>query len=203
MSKTDNPVGDDAKSVAHYQTLLSAWISTNLERDRTLMTLATAGIGLLVTILTTVGIQSLWVILLYSGAFIGFLATIIFSFQLYRANAETLSSEITNSDPERPDLRSLDRKAIWSFILGVALSILIGVASIFSPTINSPRYKVVTHIKLANRWQFGSARSQTYEWSLKILYALSVLRSRGHWPQDCSKWQNHHSAAVATAGTCR
>ena len=93
------------------------------------MTLATAGIGLLVTILTAVGIQSLWVILLYSGAFIGFLTTIILSFQLYRANAKTLSIEITSSDHERPNLRSLDRKIMGSFILGVALSISIGVAS--------------------------------------------------------------------------
>lgn len=128
VSDTENSE-DDAKSVAHYQTLLSAWISVNLERDRTLMTLATAGIGLLVTILTAVGIQSLWVILLYSGAFIGFLTTIIFSFQLYRANAKTLSIEITSSDHERPNLRSLDRKVMGSFILGVALSISIGVAS--------------------------------------------------------------------------
>ena len=127
--KTEDRVGDAAKSVAHYQTLLGAWISVNLERDRNLMTLATAGIGLLVTILVAVGIQSLWVIFLYAGAFVGFLATLVFSFQLYRANAKILSNEITNSDHGQPNLRSLDRKAMWSFIVGVGLSISIGVAS--------------------------------------------------------------------------
>ena len=120
---------EDAKSVAHYQTLLAAWINVNLERDRTLMTLATAGIGLLVTILTAVGIRSLWVIALYAGAFIAFLGTIGFSFQLYRANAKTLSNEITQTESERPNLRGLDQKAMWSFVIGVALSISIGVAS--------------------------------------------------------------------------
>lgn len=129
---------DDAKSVAHYQTLLAAWINVNLERDRTLMTLATAGIGLLVTILTAVGIQSLWIMALYAGAFIGFLGTIGFSFQLYRANAQTLSNEITQTVSGRPNLRGLDQKAMWSFVVGVALSISMGVASaIHSLTLES------------------------------------------------------------------
>lgn len=124
-----NPEDEDAKSVAHYQTLLAAWIDVSLERDRTLLTLATAGVGLLVTILTTTGIQSLWMIVLYVGAFAGFLATIIFSFQLYRANANTLKQEITKSDDQRPDLRGLDKRTMRSFVAGVVFSILIGVAS--------------------------------------------------------------------------
>jgi hypothetical protein len=124
-----NPKNDDAKSVAHYQTLLGAWIDISLERDRTLLTLATAGVGLLVTILTTTGVQSLWMIVLYIGAFAGFLATIIFSFQLYRANASTLKHEITNCDEQRPDLRGLDMRTMRSFSIGVVFSILIGVAS--------------------------------------------------------------------------
>lgn len=124
-----NPEGDDAKSVAHYQTLLAAWIGVSLERDRTLLTLSTAGVGLLVTILTTAGIQRLWMIALYVGAFAGFLATIVFSFQLYRANANILKQEIMKSDEQRPDLRGLDKRTMRAFVVGVVFSILIGVAS--------------------------------------------------------------------------
>ena len=43
----------EGKNIAFYSTLLSAWIQTKMERDKTLVTLSAAAIGLLVTILTT------------------------------------------------------------------------------------------------------------------------------------------------------
>ncbi|MDA8663964.1 hypothetical protein N9L66_03280 [Porticoccaceae bacterium] len=46
----------EGKNVAYYSTMLSAWIETKMERDKTLVTLSAAGIGLLVTILTVIGV---------------------------------------------------------------------------------------------------------------------------------------------------
>lgn len=45
----------EGKNIAHYSVLLDAWIQTRTERDKTLVTLSAAGVGLLVTILTTAG----------------------------------------------------------------------------------------------------------------------------------------------------
>lgn len=66
----------EGKNIAHYSILLSTWIETKMERDKTLVTLSAAAIGLLVTILTTVGVKSLWEIPLFAFAVTSFLATI-------------------------------------------------------------------------------------------------------------------------------
>jgi hypothetical protein len=47
----------EGKNIAHYSTLLSAWIQTKMERDKTLVTLSSAAIGFLVAILTAAGIE--------------------------------------------------------------------------------------------------------------------------------------------------
>ena len=64
MSNEDNI--NNAKEVAYYTALVDAWINTKMERDKSLLSLATAGIGLLVTLLTTVGITSGIMYLLYA-----------------------------------------------------------------------------------------------------------------------------------------
>lgn len=48
---------EQQKDVAYYSALVSAWIQTKMERDKTLASLSAGGIGLLVTILSTVGVQ--------------------------------------------------------------------------------------------------------------------------------------------------
>ena len=67
----------EGKNIAHYSAILSAWIRTKMERDKVLITLSAGGIGLLVTIFSTVGVKHWWEILPYMIAVIFFLATII------------------------------------------------------------------------------------------------------------------------------
>lgn len=55
----------EGKNIAYYSVLVNAWIQTRMERDKTLVTLSAAAVGLLVTLLTTVGINKEWIILLY------------------------------------------------------------------------------------------------------------------------------------------
>ena len=50
----------EGKNIAHYSTLLAAWIQTKMEIDKTLVTLSTAAIALLVTILTAVGTSNFY-----------------------------------------------------------------------------------------------------------------------------------------------
>jgi len=82
----------EGKNIQHYSVLLAAWIETRMERDRTLVALSAAAIGLLVTILTAVGLPRLWMVLLYVGAFAGFLLTIWTAIRIYQLNSEKLSS---------------------------------------------------------------------------------------------------------------
>ncbi|MGY0582644.1 MAG: hypothetical protein ACW7DV_11235, partial [Paraglaciecola chathamensis] len=59
----------EGKNVAFYSTLLSAWIQTKMERDKTLITLSSAAIALLVTMLTTVGINQIYTLFFCVVAF--------------------------------------------------------------------------------------------------------------------------------------
>ena len=46
------------KQIEYYASCVNAWFNTKLERDRSLLTLSAGGIGLLITLLTTVGLSS-------------------------------------------------------------------------------------------------------------------------------------------------
>ncbi len=59
---------ESAKEVAFFSAVVGAWIETRMEKDKTLLSLATAGIGLLVTLLTAVGPSSVHELWLYAGA---------------------------------------------------------------------------------------------------------------------------------------
>ncbi len=47
----------EGKNIAHFSVMLSAWVQTKMERDKTLVTLSSAAIGLLITLITTVGVN--------------------------------------------------------------------------------------------------------------------------------------------------
>lgn len=51
------PPGDLAnkKEELYLSAVINGWIETRMERDRTLLALSTGGVGLLVTLVTTVG----------------------------------------------------------------------------------------------------------------------------------------------------
>ena len=56
----------DSKEVAFYGAVVEAWIGTRMEFDKSLLTLSLAGIGVVITLLTAVGMPSKLVV----GAFL-------------------------------------------------------------------------------------------------------------------------------------
>jgi hypothetical protein len=119
----------EGKNIAHYSVLLSAWINTKMERDKTLVTLSAAAIGLLVTILTTVGVNNIWEIPLFVTAVSSFLVTIWSSLVIYQINSEHLESAIKGSSEKDPRLVKYDKRSIKAFIIGSISALLIGVLS--------------------------------------------------------------------------
>ncbi len=122
----------EGENIQHYSVLLAAWIETRMDRDRTLVALSAAAIGLLVTILTAVGLPQLWMILLYAGAFASFLLTIWAAIRIYQLNSAMLANELRGS--EAPDFKQInlkpyDRLSVVSFSVGALFAIAIGIAS--------------------------------------------------------------------------
>lgn len=119
----------EGKNIAHYSVLLSAWIETKMERDKTLVTLSAAAIGLLVTILTTVGVKHFWEILLFAVAAVSFLVTIWSSLIIYQLNSRHLEDAIRGSSERDPRLEKYDKRSIRAFIIGAIAALLIGISS--------------------------------------------------------------------------
>ena len=63
------------KEIAFYSKVVEAWVATRMEKDKTLLSLATGGIGLLVTLLSTLGASSPTQLLLYGSAGVSFIGS--------------------------------------------------------------------------------------------------------------------------------
>lgn len=120
----------EGKNIAHYSTLLTAWIQTKMERDKTLVTLSSAGIGLLVTILTTAGVSYLYLLILFLGAFVGFGLCIWTSLQIYQLNSTHLENELRSVNTDLK-LEKYDKRSLRSFLAGVICICLIGLFSAY------------------------------------------------------------------------
>ena len=140
----------EGKNIAHYSVLLSAWIETKMERDKTLVTLSAAAIGLLVTILTTVGAKHFWEIPLFAFAVISFLVTIWSSLTIYQLNSEHLEEAIRGSSGKDPRLEKYDKRSVGAFIIGSIAALLIGVSSASCELINLKVNKMTNQQKLSS-----------------------------------------------------
>jgi hypothetical protein len=119
----------EGKNIAHYSVLLGAWIQTKMERDKTLVTLSAAAIGLLVTILTTVGIKSFWEVPFFAVAVVSFLVTIWSSLEIYQLNSKHLEDAIRGSSEKDPRLEKYDKRSIRAFVVGSVAALIIGLLS--------------------------------------------------------------------------
>ncbi|MBD2621279.1 hypothetical protein H6G48_06155 [Microcystis flos-aquae FACHB-1344] len=67
----------EAKEKAFYSAMIAAWLTTRLERDKQLLGLSVTAIGLLVTLLRTVGVSIPLQIILFGLALFAFLITVV------------------------------------------------------------------------------------------------------------------------------
>jgi hypothetical protein len=120
----------EQKQIEFYAAAVNAWLGTSLEHDRSLITLSAGGIGLLITLLSTVGLHSVESLILYIMALIAFttcLTAVLWIFKRNRAHLEhAIHGDNTVTDPL---LTVLDTVAIVSFLFGAVLAATIGVAA--------------------------------------------------------------------------
>ena len=120
---------EDSKDADFRSVVRSAWVETKMERDRTIVTISVGAIGLLVTLLTTVGIKTPWTAWLYMGALAGFALAATCSIIIFDRNSAYLEKVLQGSTSKSKLLGSLDRIMLLFFGLGVILTILIGVTA--------------------------------------------------------------------------
>lgn len=119
----------EGKNIAYYSVLLTAWIQTRMEQDKTLVALSIAAIGLLITLLTTTGVQSYLEMVLYCYALLGFIITIWLSLEIYGMNSRHIEEALKGSSENNPTLESYDKWVKKAFIFAIVCAIIIGVIS--------------------------------------------------------------------------
>lgn len=114
------------KDVAYYSAILSAWTATKLEYDKSKLALSVAAIGLLVTLLTTVGVSTITDLLLYVFAAASFLITVACVLYIFHRNARHLERVALEQEESDSILKMLDNISSASFFIGVVFFIVIG-----------------------------------------------------------------------------
>ena len=101
----------EGKEISYYSNLVQAWISTKMEKDKSLLALSAGGIGLLVTLLTTSSLKENWIIFLYISAIVSFIIVLISTIIIFDKNAELLKNEIKDDREHKADQQARhDRK---------------------------------------------------------------------------------------------
>lgn len=118
------------KEVEFYASNLDAWFNTSLEFDKSILALSAGGIGLLVTLLTTIGLSSVCVLFLYGFAILAFLVALASVLFVFRRNRTYIENVVTGKSAESDCCLVLaDKIASAAFGAAVTLTAFIGVAT--------------------------------------------------------------------------
>ncbi|MBP0021870.1 MAG: hypothetical protein J7647_30475 [Cyanobacteria bacterium SBLK] len=117
----------EAKEKVFYSAMISAWLNTKMERDKQLLGLSATAIGLLVTLLRTTNVNNVSQIIIFGLAMFFFLMTVIAVLGILDQNSKHIEKTLDNRDVNHKTLKYLDKIAECSFIIGMALIVIIGI----------------------------------------------------------------------------
>ncbi|MES9957608.1 MAG: hypothetical protein ABW086_11195 [Sedimenticola sp.] len=119
---------DQEKEIQYYSAAVNTWFATRLEHDKHLLSLSAGGVGLLVTLLTTIGVKSVVAFVLFAAAIATFVVCVITVLAIFTRNADHIEKIINENASGDSFLRKLDFVAKGSFILGVVLTAILGIS---------------------------------------------------------------------------
>lgn len=126
---TDEEI-DQQKDIEFYAASVNAFYTSALEHDKSIFTLAAGGIGLLMTLLTTIGTNSIWVLVFYGLALVCFLTSLLLLLKIFRKNNEHIVEIFQGvAQVEDTKLKKLDDAVRASFGYGLIFAVVVGVLS--------------------------------------------------------------------------
>lgn len=117
------------KEVEFYAANLNAWFNTRFEHDKSLLALSAGAVGLLITLISTVGVKSVEILILYILSLACFVVCLGALLWIFRRNAKHLEDVVRETAIDDQLLNTLDRAAVSSFMFGVILSAIIGIST--------------------------------------------------------------------------
>ena len=125
-----NEADDDfnkKKEIAYYSNLVNAWISSSMERDKSIFYIAAGGIGLLITLASSSRAVTQVEFLLYFLALSAFLLTIILLLFVFHRNTIHIKHYLINGTEKDEVLGYLDKLVTIIFGLGIVFSFFIAI----------------------------------------------------------------------------
>ena len=128
MSESKGDDNHGQKEVAYYGALVNAWISTRMEKDKQILTLSAAGVGLIV--LFKPELKNICEFLLWSISGISFLLSIFLLLSIFSQNSDLIQAEIQEPDSalKKKIEKQVSTKTKWSgwlFLSGAVLFFII------------------------------------------------------------------------------
>jgi len=120
---------ESQKDVEFYAAAVTAWLNTSLEHDKSVLALSAGGIGLLITLLTTVGLSNVVLLVLYVAAILAFLSSLIAVLAVFRRNRTHIEQVFLGNRAPDPVLTMLDQISVAAFGIGAILTAVIGIST--------------------------------------------------------------------------
>jgi hypothetical protein len=127
MAENNDETEKREKSVAYFSALVNAWLQTRAEKDKSLLTISTAAIGVLITFLVSKMIVTVPVFIVFISALFSFLVCAISVIAIFSSNADHIEEVIDSGKKRSKLLFVLDGIAYISFIVGLVLTLIIGI----------------------------------------------------------------------------
>ncbi len=118
----------EQKEIEFYAASLNAWLNTKLERDKSLLALSSGALGLLITLISTIGVTSIESLVLHILALMCFVLSLSSVLWVLGRNATHLQRIVLHDEKNDALLDTLDKTAVVSFIAGVVFTSVIGVS---------------------------------------------------------------------------
>ena len=94
MPENDENLLHVNKKAAYYQELVSAWINTSMEQDKSILSISVAGIGVFITLLTTSKSMNFCSIVFAFLSMVSFLITTVLILIIFSKNTDYIEKEI-------------------------------------------------------------------------------------------------------------
>ena len=142
--------------MAFYSASVNAYYTTKFEYDKSLSSLSAGGVGLLFTLLTTVGVNSTASLVLYMAAMVCLLTCIVSVLVIFNENAKLIVNMVSSENFNNSKINFLDKLSKYSFGLAAVFIVLISASvAIDSLIIKKEQVKMRVNIKGINDSVYG------------------------------------------------